>query len=268
MFRVQDIADPNYVNKQYRDASNLNARIRLHQEFSTNKYGWTRWLFDHFKFASQGRVLELGCGTGALWLENLARIPTGLEVTLSDLSAGMLEQAQNNLSSTPSSFQFKVIDAQSIPFDDHSFDMVIACHMLQHVPNRGKALSEIKRVLKPDGRFYASTIGFNHLKELSDLVGRFDRRLASWGRLPSDSFSLENGAAQLADHFANFPLDRYPDSFMVTDANLLTDYILSGRLEISADQQLDLANFVAQELQANGGQFYISKDSGLFEASA
>jgi hypothetical protein len=38
--RVEDIADPTYVARQYRDASNLSARIRLHQEFSTNKYGY------------------------------------------------------------------------------------------------------------------------------------------------------------------------------------------------------------------------------------
>ena len=80
MSRVQAIADPNYVNNQYRTASNLNARIRLHQEFSTNKYGWQRWLFDQFKFMPQSRILELGCGTGNLWLENLDHIPAELEI--------------------------------------------------------------------------------------------------------------------------------------------------------------------------------------------
>jgi 16S rRNA G1207 methylase RsmC len=53
------------------NASNLNARIRLHQMFSTNKVGWQRWLFDQFKLPPQGRILELGCGAGTLWLENL-----------------------------------------------------------------------------------------------------------------------------------------------------------------------------------------------------
>ena len=267
MSKVQAIADPNYVNNQYRTASNLNTRIRLHQEFSTNKYGWQRWLFDQFKFMPQSRILELGCGAGNLWLENLDRIPAELEIILSDFSEGILGQAQQNLRNSSSFFQFKVIDAQSIPFDNASFDIVIASMMLYHVPDRSKALSEIKRVLKPTGRFYSSTGGCNHLKELSDLISRFDFQLSSWGNLTSDTFSLENGPAQLGDYFANVSLYRYADSLIVTDANLLTDYILSGRIELSSDQQLDLAKFVEQELKANDGKFYITKDSGVFESN-
>lgn len=267
MQKVQAIADPNYVNNQYRTASNLNARIRLHQEFSTNKYGWPRWLFDQFKFMPPSRILELGCGTGNLWLENLDRLPVGLEIVLSDSSAGMLAQAQQNLKNSLSPVQFQIIDAQSIPFDKASFDIVIASNMLYHVPDRGKALSEIKRVLKPTGRFYSSTGGCNHLKELSDLVSRFDSQLSSWGKLTSDTFSLENGPAQLGDYFANVSLYRYPNSLIVTDASLLTDYILSGRIKLSSDQQLDLAKFVEQELKANDGTFYITIDAGVFESN-
>lgn len=267
MQKVQAIADPDYVNDQYRTASNLNARIRLHQEFSTNKYGWQRWLFDQFKFMPQSRILELGCGTGNLWLENVDRIPAELEILLSDFSEGMLKQAQQNLKNNLSFFQFKVIDAQSIPFEDASFDIVIASHMLYHVPDRGKALSEIRRVLKPTGRFYSSTGGCNHLKELSDLVSRFDSQLSSWGKLTSDTFSLENGPAQLGAYFADVSLYRYPNSLIVTNANLLTDYILSGRIKLSSDQQINLAKFVEQELKANDRKFYITIDAGVFESS-
>jgi SAM-dependent methyltransferase len=267
MSKVQGIADPGYVNKQYRTASNLNARIRLHQEFSQNKYGWQRWLFDQFKFAPQSRILELGCGVGNLWFENLDRIPAGLEIILSDFSEGMLEQSRQNLKNSPSFFQFKVIDAQSIPFDNATFDIVIANHMLYHVPDRGKAFSEIKRVLKPTGRFYSSTGGHNHLKELSDLVSRFDSQLSSWGKLTSDTFSIENAPAQLGDYFANVSIYRYSDTLIVTDANLLTDYILSGRIELSSDRQLDLAKFVEQELIANDGKFCITIEAGVFESN-
>ncbi len=266
MQKVQSIADPGYINNQYRTASNLNARIRLHQEFSTNKYGWQRWLFDQIKFMPQCRILELGCGTGNLWSENLDRIPAGAEIVLSDSSKGMLEQAQQNLQNSRSFFQFKVIDAQSIPFDDVSFDIVIANHMLYHVPDRAKALSEISRVLKPTGRFYSSTGGCNHLKELSDLVSRFDSELSSWGKLTSDTFSFENGPAQLSNFFTNVSLRRYPNSLVVTDANLLTDYILSGRIQLSSDQQLDLAKFVEQELKTNNGKLHITIEAGVFES--
>ena len=56
--------------KQYRDSGNLKARIALHSRFSTNPYGWFRWVFDHLDLPPQNRLLELGCGAGDLWVEN------------------------------------------------------------------------------------------------------------------------------------------------------------------------------------------------------
>jgi SAM-dependent methyltransferase len=211
--------------------------------------------------------LELGCGAGNLWLENLDRLPGSLEIDLSDFSSGMLLQARFNLSKASTPFKFKVIDAQSIPFESQCFDVVIANHMLYHVPDIRRALLEIKRVLKPDGRFYASTIGESHLKEMHDLVTRFDPELPSWGTLPLGSFTLDNGADQLSVYFEKVSSYRYVDSLVVTDAGLLVDYILSGRLKISPDQKSDLAKFVEKEFDKNGGQFFIAKESGVFESA-
>jgi ubiquinone/menaquinone biosynthesis C-methylase UbiE len=85
------------VESQYRDASNLNARIALHERFSTNAYGWQRWVFDQLELPPDARVLELGCGTGKLWVENRDRTPEGWDVTLTDASPGMLREARRNL---------------------------------------------------------------------------------------------------------------------------------------------------------------------------
>lgn len=72
------------VAKQYRTSVNLDARMALHARFSTNPYPWMRWVFDHFALPAECRVLELGCGTGALWAANRERIPAGWDITLSD----------------------------------------------------------------------------------------------------------------------------------------------------------------------------------------
>ncbi len=140
----------------------------------------------------------------------------------------MLEETRRNLEKQRS-FRFKVIDAQSIPFRDGYFDAVIANHMLYHVPDRPAALAEIRRVLKPTGHFYASTVGDRHLVEMANLVGKFDAGLASWGKKATDSFTLENGVAQLSQWFAEIKLYRYEDALEVTEAAPLVDYILSGR---------------------------------------
>ena len=55
------------ISEQYRNSHNLDARIALHDRFSTNKYDWMRWVFDHMLAApAVSRVLEIGCGTGQL----------------------------------------------------------------------------------------------------------------------------------------------------------------------------------------------------------
>ena len=256
------VNDRQYLEKQYKDSSNLDARVRLHQRFSVNKVGWHRWIFDQFSLPPHCRILELGCGPGYLCLDNLDRLPAGWELTLSDFSAGMLEQARRNLKGARE-FEFKVIDAQSIPLESASFDAVIANHMLYHVPDRPAALAEIRRVLKPTGTFYASTVGDRHLVKIYDLIKKFDPVLTSWGRV-ADSFTLENGMAQLSPLFANIQLFRYADALEVTEVAPLVDYIFSGWAYIPVERQAAFREFVAREMQSLGGVFRITKDSGLF----
>jgi hypothetical protein len=91
------IIDQAYLlTDQYKDAAKFDARIRLHRLFSTNKFGWQRWCFDHYALPAAARVLELGCGPAHLWTLNLDRLPPGWCITLTDFSAGMLERAQRN----------------------------------------------------------------------------------------------------------------------------------------------------------------------------
>ena len=75
-----------------------------------------------------------------------------------------------------SNFEFMSFDANDIPLEDESVDMVIANHMLFYFDKPDKVLSEIKRVLKPEGVLFSSTYGSKHMKEISDLCKEFDER--------------------------------------------------------------------------------------------
>ena len=166
---MSKFTDQHYLKtEQYRDATNLDARVELHRRFSTNSYGWFPWIFDTLEtLPGSARVLELGCGPAHMWKECVDRIPDDWSITLSDLSDGMLDAAWRNLVVTGHAFKYEQIDAQSIPYPDETFDIVIANHMLYHVPDLPKALAEIHHVLKIGGHFLATTVGDGHLAEIN-----------------------------------------------------------------------------------------------------
>jgi SAM-dependent methyltransferase len=268
MAKREKILDRRYLASQYRDASNLNARIELHLRFSTNSYGLWRWIFDRFDLPPACRILELGCGPGDLWRENAGRIPEGWEIVLSDYSIGMVRRARKNLASCGRRFRFAEADAQAIPFADGTFDAVVADHMLYHVPDRAKALREIRCVLKPGGRFFAATNGRGHMRELVELAERFDPSpdARDSGGLSAMTFTLENGGAQVAAHFADVALHKYEDALLVTEEEPLVAYLLSGWMGVDAERTAALREFVRVEMERRGGTFRIAKDAGIFTA--
>jgi ubiquinone/menaquinone biosynthesis C-methylase UbiE len=251
---------------QYKDSSNLDARVVIHQRFSTNPYGWFKWVFDVLrKLPENARILELGCGNGLVWKENLTRIPAGWNLTLSDLSPGMLDAAWRNLVVTGRAFQFKEIDAQSIPFEDETFEAVIANHMLYHVPDRPKAIAEIKRVLKHGGYLFATTVGEHHMKEMMEWYARV--HVSKIWESFANPFTLENGLEQLKPYFPNVTLSRYADNLEITEIEPIMAYIRSG-IRVSELAEAELVNLqrdLEREFSENG-KIFISKDSGLFEA--
>jgi ubiquinone/menaquinone biosynthesis C-methylase UbiE len=267
---VPDINDPNYLrDQQYRDASNLNARIELHRHFGTNPVHWTTWLFDQFRLPLAGRILELGCGPGLLWRANLERLPPGWEITLSDFSPGMLAEARQALGPHASRFYWREIDAQAIPYADGTFAGVIANHMLYHVPDRPKALGEIARVLAPGSIFYASTVGDHHMREIDELLAHAfpDLPLKRPFFQATEGFTLENGAEQLKEHFAAVALRRYKNDLRVTEAGLLVAYIFSGiKAQTLTSRRAELAGFIERELAKHNGVITITGDTGMFHA--
>ena len=264
---MSKFSDQQYLkSEQYRDSSNLDVRMVIHQRFSTNTYGWFRWVFDTLlKLSGHARILELGCGNGELWKENANRIPESWNITVSDLSSGMLDAAWRNLVPTGRAFKFEEIDAQCILHEDETFDAVLANHMLYHVADRPKAIAEIKRVLKPGGRLFATTVGANHLKEMMDWYRRV--HVSKIWESFANPFLLENGLEQLRTFFPEVKLSRYEDDLEVTEIEPIMAYIRSGIrvAELSEKGLENLQQDLEQELQERG-RIFISKDSGLFEA--
>jgi SAM-dependent methyltransferase len=260
--------DLNRLIEQYKDPSNLQARSSLHGRFQTNRYGWLRWIFDHFDFPPNARILDVGCGDAGLWTTQRARIVPTWRLTLADTSPGMIAEAQRILTDPPCAVRFAVADAQNLPFDDHSFDAVVANHMLYHVADLNRGLGEIRRVLRPAGRLYASTNGIDQMRELRDMVRPFAPYLPFTLGQTAAAFGLENGSDLLARHFDRIQPDGYPDSLEVTETEPLLAYILSVRgakEALSPAAIADLRRRIDTQIAA-AGSFHITKSEGIFTA--
>jgi ubiquinone/menaquinone biosynthesis C-methylase UbiE len=255
-----NINKPDNINEMYVKNDTLSTRQNLHDKYSVNKYGWHNWVFDQYKFRENMNVLELGCGIGSTWIGKEKQIPSNASIILTDISPLMIEKAKEKLG-TLTNFSFQVMDIQNIPFEDEKFDMIIANHMLYHVPDITKALSELKRILKNDGCFYTTTIGKDSLKELQDIYRNYDNKV-KFQYSKDCSFTLENGEKILKPCFGKIEKVFYEDSLEVTDANDLMDYIISYN-KVPKEIYNEMYEIIKTKFNEDG-IFRIRKDQGMF----
>lgn len=269
---------------QYQNASNISARIRLHKEYSTNPQGWFPWVFEEMMQASSAdscdstlRILELGCGNGALWTENINSIDERMHIVLSDISDGMIRDARRNIatlcpqeagtsddSCENSIFSFTCFDCHTIPYADNNFDVVIANHVLFYCDDMEKVCREAARVLRPGGVFLCSTYGSSHMKEITELVQGFDGRIVLAGEKLYEHFGLENGDRILHNCFSHITLHRYEDEIVLHTAEPLIEYIMSchgNQNQYLLDRYRDFRTYVERKVKKG---FHITKDAGIF----
>lgn len=254
------------LKKQYRDASNISARISLHKEYSKNPVSWFNWLFEKCALECGANVLEIGCGDASLWTQNIEKIPENISVTLTDISYGMIKDATRNIGEDDKRFTYEIMDAHRIYKLDDSFDVVIANHVLFYCDDLDMVCREIKRVLKPSGTFICSTYSSRHMKEISELVKGFDDRIElSAGHL-YERFGKENGKQILGKYFKNVKWNQYEDELFVPTAEPVVEYVLSchgNQNRYIVDRYKEFVSYVKQKTD-NG--LYITKDAGIFIA--
>ncbi len=97
-----------------------------------------------------GRSLEIGAGTGYFTL-NMLQDGVVREATATDISPGMLDALQANAARAGVDVRTVACDAEELPFEDASFDLVVGHAVLHHLPHLDRAFSEFRRVLAPGG---------------------------------------------------------------------------------------------------------------------
>jgi ubiquinone/menaquinone biosynthesis C-methylase UbiE len=170
--------DPKLANVLYHDWESGSYDDKWSISFDQRCIDYARDRFSHVAGTAgwpYGRALELGCGTG-FFLLNLKQAGVLTEGCVTDLSPGMVEVAQRNAEHLGFSIEGRVADAESLPYPDGSFDLVVGHAVLHHIPDVELALREVLRVLRPGGRFVFA----GEPTRYGDFVARRLSRLTWW----------------------------------------------------------------------------------------
>ncbi len=261
-------ADPDHLREhQYKDPTNLTARMALHAKYVRAPEPWHRWLVGRIDWFEGARVLEVGCGTGALWA-NAAPVLPAIGLTLTDLSPGMLEAATRTVVALDGVelVEARTADVMELPFTDGAFDVVLANHMLYHLPDIARGVAELARVLDPDGVLMAATNGAHHV----DVVAELARQVFGWSSsdFVARRFGKENGPAVLGRCFGSVEWHEHPSTMVVTDPADVEAYITSSTAAQAASPEARAAlhDVVEARFRSAGGALEVRTESGCFVA--
>jgi ubiquinone/menaquinone biosynthesis C-methylase UbiE len=203
------LSDPEIVRQDYASEAGLLARRSIYERSEGPDAREVVW--HHVAEARPENVLEVGPGPGEL-SERIAH-ELGADVVALDVSPRMVEFTSAR------GIHTLVGDVQDLPFDDESFDVVVAAWVLFHPSDLDRAVSEIERVLRPGGRLVAATNSEQHHGEVWELVGVSSTRY---------TFAAENGEEALRRHFGRVSIEMVEGRVTFPDAHAVRRYIANS----------------------------------------
>jgi ubiquinone/menaquinone biosynthesis C-methylase UbiE len=215
----------------------------------------------------QGKeVIDIGCGTGIIAF--LALEAGALKVVCGDISDYMLKRGKENamkLGYNSNQIQFCQLDAESLPFDDDSFDIVLTGMAFGLYPNQGKAVNEMFRVLRPGGLVSLGAHGPEHYWEAADATIRalnkkylLGYRFEFWPRTEKQIHKLMESAGfknvrtnrfiwrnlfdnpiEACDFFAavssNWWYDKIPENKRSQEYDITLQYYIKNKIRVVTD---------------------------------
>ena len=245
---------------QYATGEKLDARAHLHRTYSTAPVVLARFEASLVEWSGVRDVLECGCGTGRFWEAHPG--PSSMRVTLTDLSPGMVSEATARAAASGfATVRGEACDVQLLPYDDASFDVVVANHMLYHVPDPDRGVAEIARVLRPGGVALVATNGYGHMREVNDAIaevfGSHEERLY-------EVFGIDTGESRLREEFGSIVWRAFDNDLLVDDPDAVIAYGLSFPPGESADDAKRQEFGVAVRRRFVDGRLRIRTRSGVF----
>lgn len=215
---TQSMTESGVVRRQYATESNLETRRSVWHPTADGRDP-VEVAAAIVRASGPRAVLEVGCGTGA-FAERMTSDNPGSTVIATDQSERFVELTAAR------GVDARLADVQDLPFADDSFDLVAALWMLYHVPDLDLGLGEVRRVLRPGGRFLAVTNGDEHVADL---------RRAAGGAALVTGFSSENGEDALRRHFDGVRREDLPTRAVFPDHATAVAYLASSHEGLGPD---------------------------------
>lgn len=264
------------TTRMYADDGPLGVRIRTHELYTQPKMDFTAWVLDLVPWQGDETVLDIGCGSGVYVVPICRHLTRGGRLLCGDLSFGMLAVAAALMTRTSAS-RFNG-DAVSLPLADGSCDLVLANHMLYHVPDIERAVAEAHRVLKPGGYLVAATNARDSMRGFVSLV--VDACLATGHAIDATDpptvgrFSLANGHSLVGAVFRQVKMHQFDSALVFPNADPVVAYIDSmrpgiGPLLPSAFPWEEMLREAAKRVEAvidRQGEYRVLKTTGAFVA--
>jgi len=248
----------------------IQTRIRLY-DYSTGKQTFFQWQAGMLPSMSDKKVLELGCGDGALWHDLMPRWAS-CDLTLTDISAEIISVAKESLApiaDTALSIQFDIVDFNQLDYEDGSFDVVIANHNLFYADDIQGVLASISRVLSPNGVLICSTIGKDHLHELVTILRSQENNLPWGAEHWAECFGLENGGESLMSQFLQVDQYEYDNNLHVNAVEPVMSYLMKtmkkGLSSWVSKNEDDIRALLSSAIDDNG-YMRLTPHSGFFVA--
>lgn len=226
--QLHSIENEKYLDYQFKEAKRLQYRIQFHHKHTAYAENFHQWMFSQYQFQTGDRILEIACGDGTLWMENMEKVPKDIHITLIDTSSRMRTIAKKRLQDHPAFESFAYADKHRLPYPDASFDILIANHILMYFDHVDLILQELARVLKPNGTLYCSTMGEHMMKERDALLQKFDPQISFRQDILFQRFSLQNGIKKLSPYFHDITCNERKEQYNIQDVEEYYNFILSG----------------------------------------
>lgn len=267
--------DREWVARQYAASDPLTVRLETHRRYEERRLDLDELAREHLQLGGDEAILDAGCGPGKFLL-HLRRAGHQGRLVGFDLSPAMIDELRAEAEDAGVQVEGMVGDIQALPFEDGTFDRVVARHMLYHVPDVVAALREMRRVCRPGGMLLISTNARTSqpliVELLADLASAFE---LPWDGQPAGFFGIENAGEFLREAGLDYEVEVYSNAFVFTEPEPIVAYCASTFASIDvqpgsaryAEMEHWLQDEATRRLDALGGTWRDPKDVGFFRAT-